>query len=73
MFLQTANKLVRNYSTDIGDGRHRGYYMATRRYKISLLVSECSEQVKYFFQHKKRNFVSPSDHVMFYYLLYKHQ
>ena len=25
-----------------------------------------------FFQHEKRNFVSPSDHVMFY-LLYKHQ
>ena len=28
--------------------------------------------VKYFFQHEKRNFVSPSNHVMFY-LLYKHQ
>ena len=25
-----------------------------------------------FFQHEKRNLVSPSDHVMFY-LLYKHQ
>ena len=29
-------------------------------------------RVKYFFQHEKRNFVSPSDHVMFYFL-YKHQ
>ena len=28
--------------------------------------------MKYFFQHEKRNLVSPSDHVMFY-LLYKHQ
>ena len=45
---------------------YRGYYMAARRYEISLRV------LKYFFQHKKRNLVSPSDHVMFY-LLYKHQ
>ena len=35
-------------------------------------TSERSERVKYFFQREKRNFVSPSDHVMFY-LLYKHQ
>ena len=35
-------------------------------------TSERSERVKYFFQHEKRNFVSPSDHVIFY-LLYKHQ
>ena len=28
--------------------------------------------LKIFFQHEKRNFVSPSGHVMFY-LLYKHQ
>ena len=34
-------------------------------------MSERSERVKYFFQHEKRNFVSPSDHVMFC-LLYKH-
>ena len=34
---------------------------------------ECSKIfLKYFFQHEKRNFVSPSDHVMFY-LLYKNQ
>ena len=38
---------------------HRGYYMAARRDEISLRVL-------------KRNFVSPSDHVMFY-LLCKHQ
>ena len=25
------------------------------------------------FQHEKRNFVSPSNHVMFYFLLHKHQ
>ena len=35
-------------------------------------TSERSERVKYFFQREKRNFVSPSDRVMFY-LLYKHQ
>ena len=52
--------------------------MAARSYEISLRVVEkyfthslCSV-MKYFFQHEKRNFVSPSDHVMFY-LLYKHQ
>ena len=32
-------------------------------------TSEHSKQVKYF-QHEKRNFVSPSGHVMFYYLFY---
>ena len=52
--------------------------MAARRYEISFRVlkkyftSERSEQVKYFFQHEERIFVSPSDHVIFY-LLYKHQ
>ena len=57
---------------------NRGYYMATRTYEISLLfgfkyfTSERSERVKYFFQLEKRNFVSSSDHVIFY-LLYKHQ
>ena len=40
--------------------RYRGYYMAARRNEIYLRV------------WKKRKFVSPSDHVMFY-LLYKHQ
>ena len=51
--------------------------MAVRRYEISLRVlknisrvSQCSEQVKYVFQHEKRNFVSPSDHVMLYYFYY---
>ena len=40
--------------------------MAARRYEISLRVftGERTERVKYFFQHKKRNFVSPSDHVI---------
>ena len=37
-----------------------------------IFPSERSEWVRYFFQHDKRNFVSPSEHVMFY-LLYKHQ
>ena len=46
--------------------------MTARRYEISLrllkkyFTSERSERVKYFFQHEKRNFVSPSDHVIFY-------
>ena len=41
--------------------------MATRRYKIFVekyFMSERSERVKYFFQHEKRNFLSPSDHVL---------
>ena len=38
--------------------------MAARRYEISLRV------LKNFFQHEKRNFVSPVDHVSFF-LLYK--
>ena len=36
------------------------------------LTSELSEPVKYIFQHSKRNFVSPSSHMIFY-LLYKYQ
>ena len=57
---------------------HRGYYMAVRRYEMSLRVlknmyftSKRCERVKYL-QHEERNFVSPSGYVMFY-LLYKHQ
>ena len=46
--------------------------MAARRYEISLRVlKNIRERVKYF-QHEKRNFVSPSVHVVFY-LLHKHQ
>ena len=51
--------------------------MAARRYESfsssveKYFTSERSKRVKYF-QHEKRNFVSPSDHVMLY-LLYKHQ
>ena len=56
--------------------RNRGYYMAAQRYEISLRVlkniSRLSAANKWNIQHKKRNFVSPSDHVMLY-LLYKHQ
>ena len=39
----------------------------TRNFSSSVenyFTSERSERVKYFFQHEKRNFVSPSDHVM---------
>ena len=43
---------------------YRGYYMAARRYEIYPRV------LKKFFQHEKKNFVSPSDHVIFF-LLYK--
>ena len=43
--------------------------MAAWRYEISLRVLKNISRV---FQHEKRNFVSPSGHVMFY-LLYKHQ
>ena len=41
-------------------------YVAMWRCKISLQV------LKNIVQHEKRNFISPSDHVMFY-LLYEHQ
>ena len=41
----------------------KGYNMAARRYKISL------RELKYIFQHQKRNFVSPTGHVMFCLLL----
>ena len=56
---------------------NRGYYMAARRYEISLRVLTNISRVSAanewnIFQHEKRNFVSPSGHVMFY-LLYKHQ
>ena len=40
---------------------HRGYY-----------VARGDKTIEIFFQHERRNFVSPSGHVMFY-LLYKHQ
>ena len=43
---------------------YKGYYMAAPRYEISLRV------LKNIFQHEERNFVSPSDHVIFF-LLYK--
>ena len=55
-----------------------GNYMAMWGYKISLRVLKNISRVSaanewnIFFQHEKRNFVSPSNHVMFY-LLYKHQ
>ena len=58
--------------------RERGYYMAARRYEISLrlltyiLRVSADNERNIFFQHEKRNFVSPSEHVKFY-LLYKHQ
>ena len=52
--------------------------MAARRYEISLRllknISQASadNERNIFFQHEKRNFVSPSEHVKFN-LLYKHQ
>ena len=45
---------------------NRGYFLAARRYEISLRV------LKNIFEHEKINLVSSSGHVMFY-LLYKHQ
>ena len=45
--------------------RYRGYYKVARRYEIFLWVLKNN-------QHAKGNFVSLSDHVMFY-LSYKHQ
>ena len=54
---------------------NRGYYMAARRYEIYLRVLKNITRVSAAnewnnFQHEKKNFVSPSDHVIFF-LLYK--
>ena len=51
----------------------RGYYMAMQRYqKIFHEWAQWMSEI--FFQHKKRNFVSPSSLVMVYLLyIYKHQ
>ena len=51
--------------------------MAAQRYEISLRVLKIFHSFaalthEIFFQHDKRNVVSPSGHVIFY-LLYKHQ
>ena len=47
--------------------------MAAGRYEISLRVLKNILLVReIFFQHEKRDFVSPRGHVIFY-LLYKHQ
>ena len=51
----------------MGSRIYRGYYMAARKYEISLRVLKNISRV-----HSKRNFVSLSGHVMFY-LLYKQQ
>ena len=57
--------------------RYRGYYMAAEIRNFSSSVEEkhltrsLHSLVRYFFQHSKRNFVSPSEHVI--YLLCKHQ
>ena len=50
---------------------HGGYYMAMRRYEIYLRVLKIFHSFaaltrEIFLQHEKRNFVSPSGHVMFY-------
>ena len=55
---------------------NRGFYMAARRYEISLPVLKNIWQVSaanewIVFQHEKRNFVCPSGHVVFY-VSYKH-
>ena len=51
--------------------------MAAQRYEISLRVLKIFHEgaqrtSEIFFQDKKRHFISPSGHVIFY-LLYKHQ
>ena len=42
---------------------NRGYYIAAQRYEISLGV------LKNICRHEKINFVSPSDHVIFFLLI----
>ena len=54
---------------------YRGYYMAAWRYQISLWVLKNISRVSaanewnIFSTHQKRNFVSPSGHVMFYFII----
>ena len=54
---------------------YRGYYMAARRYQISLWVLKNISRVSaanewnIFSTRQKRNFVSPSGHVMFYFII----
>ena len=43
--------------------------MVVRRYEISLRVLKNELTCEIYFKHKKRNFVSPSGHVMFYYFI----
>ena len=71
------NLMAKPYDITYTYSIYRGYYMAARRYEISLRVLKNISRVSAanewnIFQHSKRNFVSPSGHVMFY-LLYKHQ
>ena len=50
--------------------------MTAQRYKISLRVifHEWAQRMsEIFFQHEKRNLVSPRSHVMFYLLYINHQ
>ena len=68
--IMTTLELLRSYI-------NRGYYMAARRYEIShecwkIFHEWAPRTSEMFLQHEKKNFVSPSGHVMFY-LLYKHQ
>ena len=54
---------------------YRGYYMAVQRYQISLWVLKNISRVSaanewnIFSTRHKRNFVSPSGHVMFYFII----
>lgn len=51
---------------------YRGYYTAARRYEISLRVSKNISRMRAV--KEKRNFLSPSDRVMFFSdLIYEHQ
>ena len=57
--------------------KYKGYYVAARRYEISLWVLKKILRVSAanewnIFQHSKRNFVSPGGHVILC-LFYKHQ
>lgn len=48
---------------------YRGYYMAAQTYRDrSSHVEKNLQMSEIFFQHDKRNFGSPSSHVMFYLL-----
>ena len=65
VMLEYCNSIIITYIEDItwphGDTKFLFALSVEKHF-----TSEHNKRVKYFFQHEKRNFISPSNHVMFY-------